>query len=67
MYGNREGFCFLIDVLYLLFLECNTFIMTDVVFDGETTITLNLICISSCVCVCMCVYETQYEWKLHGL
>ena len=37
--------------LYLLFLECNTFIMTDVVFDGETTITLNLICISSCVCV----------------
>lgn len=30
-------------------------------------IYINLICISSCVCVCMCVYETQYEWKLHGL
>lgn len=30
--------------------------MTDVVFDGETTITLNLICISSCVCVCVCAF-----------
>ena len=39
-------------------IERVTFITTDVMFDGKTTFTLNLICISSSVCVYVCLCNT---------